>query len=91
MGKGLGTTLKLSEPQRALLVTIKNGQKQIGNVRKILKQKPKLIDDPEYVSLLLSKYDQISLGGKKLSGMRIRTLFTLKFLLSTLLLQRLLI
>ena len=34
VGKGLGTTLKLSEPQRALLVTIKNGQKQIGNVRK---------------------------------------------------------
>ena len=48
VGKGPGITLKLSEPQRALLVTIKNGQKQIGDVRKLLNKKAKLNDDPEY-------------------------------------------
>ena len=47
LGKGLAVPVKLSEPQRALLVTIKNGQKQIGDVRKLLNKKPKIVDDPE--------------------------------------------
>ena len=47
--KGPGSTIKFSEPQRALLVTITNGQKKIGDVRKLLNKKANIVNEPKYV------------------------------------------